>query len=110
MEEERSHIFVLSFEAVCHLRSDAYLVLASELETLGLFSDLHEEPYALLLGRRVCFDHFNEAVYFWGEGMDRGGEDSVELAKVCKLAGDICGKSVEKLSVFWEEREGISGR
>jgi len=50
MEQERGHVFVLDFEKVGDLSCDADLVLAAELETLGLVCDLHEEPDALFLG------------------------------------------------------------
>ena len=78
VEEERGHVFILAFEEVGHLSCDADLVLAPELETLGLVCDLHEEPYALFLGRRVGFDHIYETVDLGGQGMDRGGEDGSE--------------------------------
>lgn len=98
--EERGHVFVLGLEEVGHLSGDADLVLASELETLSLVGDLHEEPYALFLGGRVGFDHVDEAIDLGGQGVDRGGEDGVELAKVGELAGDICGERIERLGVF----------
>ena len=40
MEEERGHVLALDFEEVGHLRGDADLVLAAELEALGFFCDL----------------------------------------------------------------------
>ena len=100
VEEERGHVFVLDFEKVGHLRRDADLVLASELETLGLVCDLRKEPYALLLGGRVGFEHVYQTVDLGGQGVDRGGEDCVELAEVCELPGDICGERIERLGVF----------
>jgi len=57
-------------------------------------------PYTLFLGRCVCFDHINEAVDLGSQGRDGGGEYGIELAKVGKLARDICGKRVEILCVF----------
>jgi hypothetical protein len=98
--EERGHVFVLGLEEVGHLSGDADLILASKLETLSLVGDLQEEPYALFLGGRVGFDHIYEAVDLGGQGMDRGREDGVELAEICKLAGDICGEGIERLGVF----------
>jgi len=70
VEEERSHVFILDFEEVCHLSCDADFVLASKLETLGLVCYLHEEPYTLFLGGRVGFDHVNETVDLGGQGVD----------------------------------------
>lgn len=70
MEEERGHIFILDFEKVGHLSRDADLVLASELETLSLVCDLHEEPYALFFGGRVGFDHVNQTVDLGGQSVD----------------------------------------
>ena len=70
VEEERGHVFVLDFEKVGDLSCDADFVLASELETLGLVCDLHEEPYALFLWGRVGLDHVNETVDLCGQGMD----------------------------------------
>jgi hypothetical protein len=70
VEEERGHVFILDFEEVGHLSCDADLVLAPELETLGLVCDLHEEPYALFLGGRVGFDHVYQTVDLGGQGMD----------------------------------------
>ena len=39
--------------------------------------------------------------------MDGGGEDGVELAKVCELPGDIGWERIERLGVFGEEGEGV---
>lgn len=100
VEQEGHHVFVLALEKVGHLGGDADLVLAAELETLGLVGDLHEEPDALFLGRGVRLDHVDEPVDLGIQGVDRGGEDGVELAEVGELAGDICGERVESLGVF----------
>ena len=70
VKEEGCHVFILDFEKVCHLSRDADLVLASELETLGLVCDLHEEPYALFLGGRVGFDHVYQTVDLGGQRVD----------------------------------------
>lgn len=70
VEEERGHVFVLGFEKVGHLSRDADLVLAPELQTLGLVCDLHEEPYALFFGGGVGLDHVDETVDLGGQGMD----------------------------------------
>jgi hypothetical protein len=83
-----------------HLRGDADLVLASELEMLGLVCDLHEEPYALFLGGGVGLDHVDQTVDLDGQGVDRGGEKGIELTKVCKLPGEISGERVKRLGVF----------
>jgi hypothetical protein len=100
VEEERGHVFVLGLEKVGHLRGDADLVLAPELEALRLVRDLHEEPYALLLGGRVGLDHVDQTVDLAGQGVDRGGEHGVELAEVGELPGDVGGERVEGLGVF----------
>lgn len=100
VKEEGHHIFVLGLEEVGHLSCDADLVLASKLETLSLVCDLHEEPYALFLWRSVRFNHFDEAVDLRGQGVDRGREDGVKLAKISELAGDICGEGIERLCIF----------
>jgi len=62
VDQERGHVLALDFEEVGHLRRDADLVLAAELEALGLFCDLHEEPYALFFGGRVGLDHVDQSV------------------------------------------------
>ena len=100
VEEERGHVLVLDFEKVGDLGRDADLVLTAELEALGLVCDLHEEPDALFLGGRVGLDHVDEPVDLAGQGVDRGGEDGVELAEVCELPGDIGGERIERLRVF----------
>lgn len=66
VKEERGHVFILDFEKVGDLSRDADLVLAPELETLGLVCDLHEEPDALFFGRRVGLDHVYETVDLCG--------------------------------------------
>ena len=98
--EEGGHVLVLALEEVGDLGGDADLVLAAELEALRLVGDLHEEPDALFLGRGVGLDHVDEPVDLGGQGVDRGGEDGVELAQVGELAGDICGERVERLRVL----------
>lgn len=100
VDEEGGHVFVLGFEKVADLGGDADLVLAPELETLGLVGNLHEEPDALFLGGGVGFDHVDEPVDLRRQGVDRGGEDGVELAEVGELAGDIRGEGIENLGVF----------
>jgi hypothetical protein len=110
VEDERGHVFVLHFEEVGDLRRDADLVLASELETLGLVGDLHEEPDALFFGGGVGLDHLYQTVDLAGQGVDRGGEDGVKLAEVCELPGDIGGEGVEGLGVFGEEGERVGRR
>jgi hypothetical protein len=99
-EEEGGHVFGLGFEKVADLGGDANLVLAPELETLGLVGYFHEEPDALFLGGSVGFDHVDEPVDLGCQGVDRGGEDGVELAEVGELAGDIGGEGVKSLSVL----------
>jgi len=100
VEQEGHHVFVLALEKVGYLGGNADLVLAAELETLGLVGDLHEEPDALFFGGGVRLDHVNEAVDLGIQGVDGGGEDGVKLAEVGELAGDICGESVESLGIF----------
>src|SRR5712675_1483830 len=96
VEEEGHHVLVLGLEKVGDLGGDANLVLTTEFEALGLVSDLHKKPHALLLWGGVGLNHVDEPVDLRGQGVDGGGEDGIELAEVGELTGDISGEGVER--------------
>ena len=97
----------MALEVVSSMAGDANLVLAAVLETVGLVCYLCEEPEPVFLGGFAVFDHGCECLDLCCNGGDGGGEDGVELAEVCKAAGEVDGEGIEGVSVLCEEGEGV---
>ena len=109
LAKEETHVVNVTLEAVCGLASDTNLVLAAELEAGGLVGDVGEENEALLLVGGALLDGFCEAPDLHDDGGHGGGEDGIELAEVCKVAGEVEGEGVEGVVVLCEEGEGVDG-
>ena len=89
--KESAHVVTVTLEVICSLTRNTNLVLAAELEAAGLFCDLGEQPESFFLwhGGVVVSDYASECVDLACDRSHWCGENGVELAKVCKVPGEI---------------------
>lgn len=100
LAEKDTHVVYVAIEVVCGLASDTDLVLATELEAGGVFGNVSEENETFLVGGGAVLDDLGESRDLDDDGGHGGGEDSIELAEVSKVAGEVKGEGVEGVVVL----------
>ena len=106
--EESAEVGGVCLKSICCLARDADFVFAAEFETGCVVCDVCEEGEKTG-GRGAVLDETGEGVHLGGDGGHGGGEDGVELAEVCKVAGEVERERVEGVGVLGEQGQGVCG-